>query len=91
MVGRLLFALPQALVSLSPKYQAMLWGTAYLPVYLSRLGLTLLLAILFLAIYQRTRAVWDKWPALSVVVLRGLAAVIRSELAAQLAGRASRE
>ena len=37
-VGTLLFALPQALIALSPKYQEMHWGSAYLPVYLSRFG-----------------------------------------------------
>jgi len=68
-LGGLLFALPQALIALSPKYQAMLWGTAYLPVYISRLGLTLLLAVLVVSIYQRTRAVWEMWPALSGFVL----------------------
>ena len=68
-LGGLLFALPQALISLSPKYQAMLWGTPYIPVYISRLGLTLLLAILFVFIYQKTRTVRDKWPALSCVAL----------------------
>ena len=68
-LGGLLFALPQALISLSPKYQAMLWGTPYIPVYITRLGLTLLLAILFVSIYQKTRTVWDKRPALSCVAL----------------------
>ena len=64
-LGSLLFALPQVLISLSPKYQAMPWGTAYLPVYISRLGLTLLLSILLLFIYRRTRGIWGKWPGLS--------------------------
>jgi hypothetical protein len=68
-VGGLLFALPQAFISLSPKYQAMLWGTAYLPVYISRMGLTLLLAILVVFVYRKTRAIWENWPALSCVVL----------------------
>ncbi|HEY4900955.1 MAG TPA: LamG domain-containing protein [Terriglobales bacterium] len=68
-LGGLLFALPQALISLSPKYQALPWGMAYLPVYISRLGLTLLLAIAFYSIYQRTRNVWKKWPALTGVAL----------------------
>ncbi len=45
-VGTALLALPQILISLSPKYQAMPWGAAYLPVYISCLGLTLLLATL---------------------------------------------
>ena len=43
-VGALLFTLPQALISLSPRYQAMPWGFAYLPVYITRIGLALLLA-----------------------------------------------
>ena len=43
-VGALLFTLPQALISLSPRYQAMPWGLAYLPVYITRIGLALVLA-----------------------------------------------
>ena len=68
-LGGLLFALPQALISLSPKYQLMPWGTAYIPVYISRIGLTLLLAILFVFIFQKTQTVWEKRPAASGVVL----------------------
>jgi hypothetical protein len=68
-LGGLLFALPQAFISLSPKYQTMPWGAAYLPVYLSRLGLTLLLAIFCLFVYRRSRMAWDKRPALSIVLV----------------------
>jgi hypothetical protein len=68
-LGGLLFALPQALISLSPKYQAMIWGTAYLPVYISRMGLTLLLAILTVFVYRKTHTVWETWPALIGIVL----------------------
>jgi hypothetical protein len=44
-LGGGLLLLSPALVSLSPVYQARVeWGTAYIPVYLSRLGLALLVA-----------------------------------------------
>ena len=55
-VGALLFALPQASISLSPKYQAMPWGTAYLPVYISCLGLTVFLVTLLVRLYQSRHA-----------------------------------
>lgn len=54
-IGILLFALPQGLISLSPKYQEMIWGTAYLPVYISRFGLSVLLALLLVQFYRVAR------------------------------------
>jgi len=44
-VGILLLAIPPSLISLSPKFQAQAWGDAYLPVYMTCFGLSLVLAV----------------------------------------------
>jgi hypothetical protein len=52
-VGVLFLALPPALISLSPKFQAQIWGDAYLPVYMSAFGMALLLAVGGEKLYRR--------------------------------------
>ena len=45
MIGVLLLAIPSSMISLSSKHQAQSWGDAYLPVFMTCFGLSLLLAI----------------------------------------------
>jgi len=44
-LGFLFYTIPPVLISLSPKFQAQLLGDAYLPVYMSYLGLCLIFAV----------------------------------------------
>jgi Concanavalin A-like lectin/glucanases superfamily len=67
--GFLLFALPQSLISLSPRYQAMLLGNAYLPVYLSRIGLALLLATVLVEVAGKVRLPRKRQVVLQAAVL----------------------
>jgi hypothetical protein len=68
--GLLLFALPQALISLSARYQAMPWGNAYIPVYLTRMGLALLVAAALLPLVRRCLggAASGKWVASAMAI-----------------------
>ena len=52
-IGALLLTIPACLISLSPKFQAQTWGDAYLPVYLTYFGLSLLLAVGLEQLYWR--------------------------------------
>jgi len=52
-IGALLLAIPPCLISLSPKFRAQSWGDAYLPVYISYFGTSLLLAIFLQYLYRR--------------------------------------
>lgn len=53
MIGVLLLAIPSSMISLSPKFQAQSWGDAYLPVFMTYFGFSLLLAVGLAGLFRR--------------------------------------
>jgi hypothetical protein len=51
-IGVLLFTIPASVISLSSKFQAQTWGDAYLPVYVTYFGLSVLLAVGLSEVYS---------------------------------------